>query len=109
MSAHDCSDGGLAVALAECAVLGGFGFRGEAELAGRADAALFGEAQGRIVVSLVPESFRQAGGPARLQDLARASGVTITRMGRTAAEDAFKFGPIETTVGELREAYESGL
>jgi len=55
-SAHDCSDGGLAVALAECAVL-----RRDAPLGFRVDltewadlpvrALLFGEAQGRIVTS----------------------------------------------------------
>ncbi|MDP3769198.1 MAG: phosphoribosylformylglycinamidine synthase subunit PurL, partial [Dehalococcoidia bacterium] len=42
-SAHDCSHGGLAVALAECAIEGGRGLdaRGLA-IAGRVDAALFG-------------------------------------------------------------------
>jgi phosphoribosylformylglycinamidine synthase len=55
-SAHDCSDGGLAVALAECAMLAreqSFGFAVDlsawAELPHRA--LLFGEAHGRVVLS----------------------------------------------------------
>ena len=51
-SAHDCSDGGLAVALAECAVLGGRGLAGKlVPYTGRWDAMLYGEAPSRIVVS----------------------------------------------------------
>ncbi|MCH7652297.1 MAG: phosphoribosylformylglycinamidine synthase subunit PurL [Chloroflexi bacterium] len=51
-SAHDCSDGGLAVAIAESCIAGNIGFQGDSEIDGRWDAALFGEAQSRIVVSL---------------------------------------------------------
>ena len=54
-SAHDCSDGGLAVALAESAIAGDLGFSGNFKLQGRWDAGLFGEAQSRIIVSLGPE------------------------------------------------------
>ena len=55
-SAHDCSDGGLAVALAESCIAGGFGFIGESfTYRGRIDTALFGEGQSRIVVSVAPE------------------------------------------------------
>jgi len=51
-SAHDCSDGGLAIALAECCLAGDIGFRGVWEVQGRIDAALFGELQSRIIVSV---------------------------------------------------------
>ena len=116
VSAHDCSEGGLAVTLAESALLGGCGFRGidlpsplgrGAGGEGRLDTAFFGEVQGRVVVSLHPESFRQAGGPARLQDIARELLVPTTRLGRTLESDAFAFGPIATTVPDLRAAWES--
>jgi phosphoribosylformylglycinamidine synthase II len=55
-SAHDCSDGGLAVALAECCIMErGAQFGAAIDLRHWADlptrALLFGEAQGRIVVS----------------------------------------------------------
>jgi len=109
LSAHDCSEGGLAVALAESAILGDCGFEGAAELTGRLDAALFGEAQGRIVVSLRPDQFRQGGGSARLADLARELEVPIALLGRTTDDGRFRFGPIDTTVAALRESYESGL
>jgi phosphoribosylformylglycinamidine synthase len=105
LSAHDCSDGGLAVTVAESAMLGAQGFTGQVEFEGRLDAALFGEAQGRVVVSLVPDVFRQAGAGARLRDLAREIGVPAVRLGRTTPGDGFRLGPIETTVTALREAW----
>jgi phosphoribosylformylglycinamidine synthase len=58
-SAHDCSDGGLAVCLAECAMQGGVGaavllrYRDFADLP--PSAIFFGEAQGRILVSVRTE------------------------------------------------------
>jgi phosphoribosylformylglycinamidine synthase len=53
-SAHDCSEGGLAVALAECCVTGPRPLGAEVDLpAGeRLDALLFGEAPSRIVLSV---------------------------------------------------------
>ncbi|MDP6107363.1 MAG: phosphoribosylformylglycinamidine synthase subunit PurL, partial [Candidatus Brocadiia bacterium] len=54
-SAHDCSDGGLAVALAECCIAGAIGFRGAFAVAGRWDSLLFGEEQSRIVISVHPD------------------------------------------------------
>ena len=107
LSAHDCSDGGLAVTLAESAMLGGHGFEATATLEGRLDAALFGEAQGRIVVSIAADVFRQGGGAARLQDLGRELNVPVVALGRTTAPPAFRLGPIETTLAEMTEAYEA--
>lgn len=80
-SAHDCSDGGLAVALAECAVADR-----EAPLGASIDlrawptiparALLFGEAQARVVVS-TPD-------PSRVVSIARAHGVPARQIGRVA-------------------------
>jgi phosphoribosylformylglycinamidine synthase len=109
LSAHDCSDGGLAVTLAECAILGDIGFEGRVDVTGRLDAALFGEGQGRIVISTQPDSFRQGGGVGRIQDLARDLNVPVTRIGRTVAGSGFSFGPIFTDLTALRGAYESLL
>jgi phosphoribosylformylglycinamidine synthase len=109
VSAHDCSDGGLAVTLAESAILGTAGFAGSAGLEGRLDAALFGEAQGRIVVSIMPDTFRQGGGAARLEDLARSAGVPVARLGQTTESSGFTLGPIQSTVAQLLEAYETGI
>lgn len=51
-SAHDVSDGGLFIALAESAMAGGTGFRVKTHESARKDAFLFGEGQGRVVVTL---------------------------------------------------------
>ncbi len=54
-SAHDVSDGGLFIALTESSMPNGLGFEIESDSAIRKDAFLFGEAQGRVVVSISPE------------------------------------------------------
>ena len=54
-SAHDVSDGGLFVTLLESAMPNHFGFTIESDDSVRKDAFLFGEAQGRIVVSVAKE------------------------------------------------------
>ncbi len=109
LSAHDCAEGGLAVALAEAAVLGDTGFEGPAELPGRLDAALFGEAQSRIIVTLAADTYRQGGGLARLQDLAAELDVPVTFLGRTTGDGRFRLGPVDTSITALRQAYEALL
>jgi len=54
-SAHDVSEGGLFVSLMESAMPNGFGFEVEMDGNFRSDAYLFGESQGRIIVSMGPE------------------------------------------------------
>lgn len=56
-SAHDVSDGGLYVSLAESGMPRGLGFSIETDFDCRADAFLFGEAQSRMVVSVRPEKL----------------------------------------------------
>ncbi|MBN2456527.1 MAG: phosphoribosylformylglycinamidine synthase subunit PurL [Sedimentisphaerales bacterium] len=63
VSCHDCSEGGLAVALAEMAFAGGFGI--EADLRGlprdalcrRVDSQLFSESTSRYIVEVQPDNF----------------------------------------------------
>jgi phosphoribosylformylglycinamidine synthase subunit PurL len=50
-AAHDVSEGGLACALAECAIAGGVGIRVELEADGDDEASLFGEGPGRFVLA----------------------------------------------------------
>jgi phosphoribosylformylglycinamidine synthase II len=54
-SAHDVSDGGLYITLLESAMPNSLGFSIETDADIRKDAFLFGEAQGRVVVSVKPE------------------------------------------------------
>jgi len=75
-SAHDCADGGLAITLAECCLGGKLGFKGEKwQFGRRVDAALFGEVQSRIIVSVSPEKVKQ------LETMASANRVPVTRLG----------------------------
>lgn len=55
-SAHDVADGGLYIALLESALPNDLGFEIETDDEIRKDAFLFGEAQGRVVVSVKPEN-----------------------------------------------------
>lgn len=55
-SAHDVSDGGLYIALLESAMPNSFGFAIATDSEVRKDAFLFGEAQGRVIVSVKPEN-----------------------------------------------------
>jgi phosphoribosylformylglycinamidine synthase len=62
-SAHDCSDGGLSVALAECCISGPDTRRGAVVRlpldALRRDALLFGESQSRVLLSVKPNMVDQ--------------------------------------------------
>ena len=77
-SAHDCSDGGLAVALAESCITGNIGFTASFAMPGRWDAALFGESESRIVVSLPEDRLH----PTRKSMLRRGSALRRARKGR---------------------------
>ncbi|ADL08251.1 phosphoribosylformylglycinamidine synthase subunit PurL [Thermosediminibacter oceani] len=74
-SAHDISEGGLAVALAESCIAGGLGFKGEIHTGFRADALLFGEGQSRIIASLPEKNL------STLKELAEELRVEITVLG----------------------------
>jgi phosphoribosylformylglycinamidine synthase len=80
-SAHDCSDGGLAVALAECAFRGEEpGLGGTLDLPGtlRPDVLLFSETPSRMVVTTTDE--------ARLRAAAHRHGVPCARMGTVGGD-----------------------
>jgi phosphoribosylformylglycinamidine synthase len=101
---HDCSDGGLAVALAEMCLAGGKGLDASGAVFGRRlDAALFGEAQSRIVVAVAPEK-RDA-----LVELVSGLNVPFEFAGRVTAGPRLRLGPIDLPLDALRDAYENGL
>jgi len=85
-SAHDVSEGGLAVCLAECALgravqapdLPAIGAR--VDLASGPVAALFDETASRVVLSCLPEHV------AALSALGRQYGLEVTRLGETGGE-----------------------
>ncbi len=109
---HDCSDGGLAVALAEMCLSGGKGPSASlrrgldangAALGRRLDAALFGEAQSRIIVAVGP------GRRGALEGIAQGLSVPYERIGRVSADGRFRLGPIDLPLDALRDAYEGSL
>ncbi len=85
-SAHDVSDGGLAVAIAESCIAGGIGASIElpdsVESASntRLDAILFGETQSRVVLSCARENLP------KLQEMARIAGVPLSFLGTVGGE-----------------------
>ncbi|MFH1483605.1 MAG: phosphoribosylformylglycinamidine synthase subunit PurL, partial [Chloroflexota bacterium] len=101
-SAHDVSDGGLAVALAESAIAGNIGFQGTVKPKGRLDEFLFGEGGARVVVSVPP---RQA--PA-LSRLAAAYQVSLIPLGMVGG-DSFGLGPVSLPLAEMARAWRGGL
>jgi phosphoribosylformylglycinamidine synthase len=103
-SCHDLSDGGLAVALAESAILGSVG--AEVELppsAARPEAELFGEGQSRAVVSVSPESLPD------LLRRAEAAGVPARRIGQTGT-DRVRIGDlVDLPVAQAADVWRNGL
>jgi phosphoribosylformylglycinamidine synthase subunit PurL len=103
-SAHDCSDGGLAVALAEMCLAAGKGIdTSGADLGLRLDAALFGETQSRVIIAT------RQGERGAIDQITRAGDIPFARIGRVTAEPRFRLGPINLSLDELRDAYENGL
>ncbi len=101
--AHDCSEGGLAVALAELCIPNGIGFTGEANLPQRWDSALFGEGQSRIVVAVTPDRWTG------LQGMAAAAGTPLLRLGVTGG-GRFTWGHwLDLAVEEISDAWGNGL
>ncbi|HCD99448.1 MAG TPA: phosphoribosylformylglycinamidine synthase subunit PurL [Armatimonadetes bacterium] len=109
LSAHDCSEGGLAVALAEVAISGERGIEADVPSEGLPDvAALFGEWPGRVLVGVSADKESE------LKSATEAAGLRCRRIG--------SFGLPETvlvrvegrervcaTVAELSEAYHGSL
>jgi phosphoribosylformylglycinamidine synthase len=107
-SAHDCADGGLAVALVESALPAGVGLsvrltRQQAAL----EYLLFAEDASRVVISCDPIQLP------RIQQVAEEYGVFADILGETGSdrvEIAVGDQPvISASVAKLREAYEGGL
>ncbi len=107
-SAHDCADGGLAVALAESCLHGGFG----ASVAlpavdARLDAVLFGEAQSRVVLSVPYERATE------VEALAARHGARVTTLGTVGLSRlSIAVGGttvIDEAVADLKRPYDSSI
>jgi phosphoribosylformylglycinamidine synthase II len=102
-AAHDLSDGGLAVALAEMALAGVVGARIERLPDGLAYAQLFGEDQARYLVSATDAES------VAIERDAHARGVEIMAIGLTGGDALNLPGEAPILLDELRKAHEQPL
>ncbi|MFN0061565.1 MAG: phosphoribosylformylglycinamidine synthase subunit PurL [Myxococcaceae bacterium] len=106
-SAHDCSEGGLGVALAECCIAESERMLGaKVELpsgSAPAHARLFGEDASRIVISY-PPSQRDA-----IQAAAKTAGVPFSEIGRVGGDALELLGHCRVPVSALSRAWRESL
>lgn len=101
---HDCSDGGLAVAVAEMAMAGGIGASlPECPLDLPCHAYLFGEDQGRYIVAVDPDAA-----PDILYSAA-SKGLAVVIAGMTGGDVLTLPGEETISLTELKAAHESWL
>ena len=107
-SVHDCSEGGIAVALAEKAFAKGVGARVNLASGGLfVEYALFGEEASRILLSCDPENVT------RIKEVAGKYGIAAEVIG-DAIPDRLEISvdgavAVSAAISELNEAYESAL
>ena len=105
-SAHDCAEGGMLVALAECCLLGNRGVRcpevrGDEGLS--LEAAFYAESQGRFVISAGSRAMPE------LQALARRHHVNIELLGNVHGDRIVFDGQVDVALSDLRDRWEKGL
>ncbi|MGH3936501.1 MAG: phosphoribosylformylglycinamidine synthase subunit PurL [Pseudonocardiaceae bacterium] len=100
--AHDLSEGGLAQALVEAALVGGYGARVTLPAGLDPFVGLFAESAGRVLLS-VPGAHAH-----RLAQLCTGHNVPVTRLGAVHADAALEIVNVATfALDELRTAWES--
>ena len=111
-SAHDCSDGGLAVALAECCFGSGTGATVDVSQLGANDSelnsigALFSESLGRILVSIQPENSEAFS--------SAMEGHACHRLGSVGKDDIISISNetsqiLSASVSELKQSWQGSL
>ncbi|MFH1576940.1 MAG: phosphoribosylformylglycinamidine synthase subunit PurL [Candidatus Margulisiibacteriota bacterium] len=105
-SAHDCSEGGLAVALAECCISNknkiiGATITIEPQI--RPDAELFGESQSRAIVSCNKNNI------SRIEELAVENGVECFKMGEVGGKNLVINSLIDLPLNKLYDEWSKGL
>ena len=118
-SAHDCSEGGLAVALAECCIsqqaargtprligaqvdLAAALGAGQPAGTGRLDALLFGESQGRILISVAAVNAAKVLAQARILDV---PAILLGAVGGTTLDIQAAGARVSCDVAELRDLW----
>ncbi len=104
-SAHDVSEGGLAVALAECCITGAAPQGATVRLEGglRADVHLFSESQSRIIMSVPAIHAR------RVLERAESIGLPASRLGTVGGSRLVIEGMIDVPVAEIQRIWRGAL
>jgi phosphoribosylformylglycinamidine synthase len=107
-TAHDVSDGGIAVALAEMCITGpGIGCEVGIPTSARGDLCLFGESGARVLISVDAAELDA------VESEARTLGVPLMRLGSSGGDrvriDAADGTLVDVSVGELHEAWNTAL
>jgi phosphoribosylformylglycinamidine synthase subunit PurL len=102
-SGHDVSDGGVACAISESAIIGNIGATITEAPGERWDAAMFGETQSRIMLSVSPENL------SKLEAMASAQNVPMIVIG-TVGGDTVSFGnDISLPLADVSDAWKNGF
>ena len=102
-AAHDCSEGGIWVTLVEMSMPRGLGFDIETDSEIRPDAFLFGEAQGRVIVSVNEDQEDEF-----IEHMA-ASDVPFTLLGHVTKGKLQIDGEVWGYINEAKEIYDNSL
>ncbi|MGZ8600195.1 MAG: phosphoribosylformylglycinamidine synthase subunit PurL [Actinomycetota bacterium] len=102
-SAHDCGDGGLAVALVEAAIAGATGFAVSLPGDLPAHVGMFSESASRAVVTVTADRA------AELEDLAARHRVPCSRLGETGGPRMVIDRVADVAVAEATAAYEDAI
>ncbi len=102
-SAHDVSDGGVLVTLAESAFPRGLGFDVKSTAGIRQDAMWFGEAQSRVIVSVSPAK------KAEFEAYLAGLGVKSTQLGTVKGSDMVVDGQVVSTLAKASGSYFTAL
>lgn len=103
-SAHDVSDGGLFITLAESAMPGQFGFAINTDAAFRKDAFLFGEAQSRVLVSVKADKL------AEFEKALQTDGVQYSALGTVTSDPNYVIdSEVIVAAKAAKEVYDNTL
>lgn len=109
LSAHDCSEGGIAVTLMECCIMGNRGaILDEPPLGSEGQEMdfcqwIFSESQSRIIVSLKKENL------SKLKEIAGGLQVPVTVLGQTGGNKVQIDGKIDMAVEEIAKNWQGAL
>ncbi|MDP2209386.1 MAG: phosphoribosylformylglycinamidine synthase subunit PurL [Bacteroidota bacterium] len=102
-SAHDVSDGGIAITLAECCIASNLGAEIFLENENRLDSLLFGEDQMRIVVTIQESNID------RIKEIVFKTKVDLRVIGKVKGSNLKINSEIDISVADLRNYYDNAL